>query len=308
MKFETEAPAACRERESSAGFSASAEQLSVLTRMLQGSLHDHRRHLTYRGVPGLASQSCTYFLLTLRNKPSTYTLESCTFHAPPSKFLPSFVQGEPPMTRDREGENNHGSGRGRAHVGPQPTPQLRNPYAPDPIPNLQTRASSPKAPTPSTIHLCSRTPNPKPRANRWHIWKVIGEEEGKEDTRHGEKNQEEEEERCVGPQLTYRSNPKPMPQIQYPVSKPEPQKPHTPHHTSLAPAPSPKPRANRWHIWEGTGRGGSHETWQEREEPQRKKREGTLYPVSKPEPQAQKPPQPAPYIFAALSQTPNPEQ
>ena len=170
--------------------------------MLQGSLHDHRRHLTYRGVPGLASQSCTYFLLTLRNKPSTYTLESCTFHAPPSKFLPSFVQGEPPMTRDREGENNHGSGRGRAHVGPQPTPQLRNPYAPDPIPNLQTRASSPKAPTPSTIHLCSRTPNPKPRANRWHIWKVIGEEEGKEDTRHGEKNQEEEEERCVGPQLT----------------------------------------------------------------------------------------------------------
>ena len=111
------------------------------------------------------------------------------------------------MACDRERENNHGeeaegkSGRDR--------------NLPPPPPNHKPCA---KSTTQSFWHL-PETPNPEQIDGT--SWKVIGEEEGQEDKRQAENNHEEEEdEERVRGTATCRSNPKPMPQTQYPVSKP----------------------------------------------------------------------------------------
>ena len=88
--------------------------------------------------------------------------------------------------------------------------------------------------------------------------KVIGEEEGQEHTRQGEKNQEEEGGRSGCERNLHAKCPKThAPRRQSPPNSASSQKAHTPQPTSLQPSyPKPQARANRWHIWEGNRRGG----------------------------------------------------
>ena len=85
--------------------------------------------------------------------------------------------------------------------------------------------------------------------------KVIGEEEGKEHTRQGERKQEEGSSGC---DRNLRANcPKLMP-LEDNLLQTQPQaKKLTPRSLRLCslPTPNPKPRANRWHIWGDIRRG-----------------------------------------------------
>ena len=97
---------------------------------------------------------------------------------------------------------------------------------------LQTQPQAKKL-TPRSLRLCSLpTPNPKPEQIDGTSGKVTGEEEGKDDTKHGKKIQEEEEGRSGCDRKLCPRNPKHMPLKDKPSLK---------HTSSLQPS-HPKPQ------------------------------------------------------------------